>query len=488
MSDNTDYKFAKILEYNRQTGLIAHNKAEIYEDLKQLTRVAYGNDYVIEQGAEWWTFLDLLAGSLAQMGGASQALYNSLSFQDASGVNLDKVVSYAGIRRKSKTNSTVKVVITLTEPSTMRGNMATYPNTIRPCRIDPRTVIVSDNKGNKWINKEQIYISRYKVGVSGSYDTEQENFTGTALFEAYAAAGKDETNVQLAPYNNGSNKNFVIDESSAGINSGEAKFSFINEVYSTLGSAEETDAQLRYRYATEIYKDSVGTIEGLRSKILELSHVNYVKIYENSSSNFTDLSNNNKLAPHSIWVIVDGKSTWDGNNDSKDVADIDIAERIFLYKSLGCSTSWNNCTKDSAGNIIQTKDYNNSLKQGTILVKLTDGSEKYEIRFSRAKANKFSITVKLFNSSSFMDKTPAEKQIKENIKRYVEGLTIGDDVLYSGIVSQVYKVISDNKYSDYVFDLESITIGTAAVGKKLSIKADEFPVLENVNIIWTDAQ
>lgn len=478
-----NYKFSKIMEYNKQTGLITHNKGEIYEDLKQMTKIAYGNDYVIEQGSEWWTMLDLLAGSLAQLGGAALELYNSISFQDASGINLDKVVSFAGIKRKARTNSTVKIVVTISETPTMKGNLATYPNTIRPCSIEPNTVVIVDSKGNKWINKEQIYITRYKIKSStGDYDTSQENFTGTAIFEAYVAKDGDETSAQVTPYNNGTNKPFEIDVISTNLNTGDAEFSFINEVYSELGCAEETDAQLRNRYRTEVYKDSVSTVEGLTSKILNLSHVNYVKIYEN---NLDDLDTVNKLAPHSIWVIVDGTSTWDGTGDSHDVSDIEIAETIFMYKSLGCGTSWSECSKDSSGKIEQKQVY--SKGQGTILVKLTDGSERYEIRFSRAVAVTFDVIVKLVKSSNFTDTAIAEKQIKENIKNYISGLTIGDDVLYSGMVSRIYQVISSNNYADYAFDISTIKIGKADEGKKLTINANEFPILGNITIQWTDA-
>ncbi len=278
-----------IVTFDNVTGLKISSKGEILEDLKNMTKIAYGTDYAIEQGNEYYSFLDLLAGSLSDIAGAIQKVYNTLSFTGASGTNLDNVVSFVGITRKAKTNS--KVLIKATIDSTIE--------TIeRPLTFQAGEIVLEDSEGNKWINIESLYIAQYKI----TGGTEVENYVGTAMFEA-SDLNTDPTNIILEPYNNGTNNNLTIITSTL-----TTGVSFINEVGSELGNQEETDAQLRARYKKELYRESVGTIEGLIAQIEETANVDYCYIIENSTST-TSASG---MTPHSIWVITNGTSTFDG--------------------------------------------------------------------------------------------------------------------------------------------------------------------------------
>lgn len=456
-----------IMEFDDANGLKISTRGEILEDLKNLTQVAYGSDYVIEQGNEWYAFLDLLSGSLAEMAGVTQSVYNSLSFTTAAGTNLDNVVSFAGITRKAKQNSTV--IIKAEIEQAYQGNIE------RPYTIPTGGVILQDSNKYYWTNVEPLVIAKLKD------DEITENYVGTALFEA-TSRNADPTNVILQPYNNGTSTNLVIVED--GITSTNFTIAegitFINETASKLGNQEETDAQLRARYKAELYKNSVGTIEGLIAQIKNEVLLDYVYVFENNSNDpMTDSSSPGLgMTPHSIWVITDGKSTWDGTGTyTNDPNDIAIANAILNYKSLGCGTS-----------LPTAETYDSASGTGAITAQITLNSTTYEIKFSRA--SEVPCYVKIDLASDLTDagiKSSIEHSIKTNIIDYISNLGIGNDVLQSGLSSAVYNVIEDNNYVDYVFDINSINVGNSAspTTKRQSIEINQYATIDEANITIT---
>lgn len=433
-----------IINYDDQTGLNVSSRGEILEDLKNITKIAYGTDYVIEQGNEWYSFLDLLAGTLSNLGGVCQKLYSCLSFTGASGTNLDDIVSYVGITRRPETNSRVIVKAT------------TDSNVSRPIAFQSGEIILEDSNGHTWTNIEELYISRYKA------DNQTENYIGTATFEA-TSENQDPTNIILTSYNNNTGSNLTVK------NSIPAGITFINEVNSILGCQLETDAQLRARYRDEVFRDAVGSVEGLTAKIIENSNAAYCYILENNLS-----ESSQGLPPHSIWVVTDGKSTWDGTGTySTDPDDINIAQAILDYKSLGCGI----------GTITSAPTYNPSTGEGKISVQIARDNTEYDIVFNRA--SKVSVTLELNIASTLTagsQRDSIELQIKQNIVNYINNLGISNDVLNSGVYASVYKVITDNKYSDYLLDINSIEFDNDPTKKRINITQYQYANIDESDI------
>ena len=506
---DTNIVINDVLKFNEQTGLTVSSRGEIFEDLSTITKIAFGSDYVIEQGNEWYSFLDLLSGTLADVGGSVQKLYEAVTFTGASGVNLDNVVSFVGITRKPKTSSTVLVKATLDQNSTIE----------RPYMLEAGAITLEDSEGNQWVNSTSLIINKYKV------DGETENYVGTAEFSASLVSSEnyDNTSIVLQPYNNGTNVDLTKLTGSL-----PADLSFINEVQSKLGNQEETDAQLRARYKREVYRKSTGTVEGLIAQIQENTNANYVRIIENNTSAIED-----GLNPHSIWVITDGKSEYVPNTLDPDYTtftqvvdylaeyievdselilvttdnmytlpitpgttpaykytsstypdDIAIAETILNYKSLGCGTG----TKSSAAL------YDPVTGEGRVRVEITIDSTTYRVLFSRASGLNCYVNLNLNISSALNSdtafKNSIENQIRTNIKNYVGNLGINNDVLFSGVASAVYSVISDNKYSDFNFDINTLFLGTSNLpisGTRVIINESQYPKIEDssINITWT---
>lgn len=439
-----------ILEYDRQAGLKISSRAEILEDLKAITKIAYGEDFVIEQGNEWFSFLDLLAGSLSNVAGASQELYNSLSFEGASGTTLDNAVAFAGIKRRPYSNSTVVIVASVDT------------SVERPLRINSGLVLV-DSNGGKWISKEDIVIEKYKKSSNG---IKVENYVGTALFEA-SSSNTDPTGIQLAPYNNNTNDTLEPENKSY-----EDHFTFINETPSIVGHLEESDAQLRSRFVEQQFRQSTGTYEGLKAQLLDIPQVGFVNIIENPSAESSGAPYN--LPAHSIWCIVDGVSTWDGSDYSRDVNDINIANTILNHKSLGCVVS--------SGS---DESYSSGEGTGQIKVKLTRDSSEYEIKFSRATLIETFVDIKLNTELTDLGlKNSIIEDIKLNVENYVNNLGIGNDVLTSGVAACINNVITQSNFKDYVFDIDSIGIDDSAdpTEKRLSVDVNRYAMISPENI------
>lgn len=451
-----DITINSIISFNEQSGLTISSRGEILEDLIALTKIAYGQDYAIEQGNEWYSFLDLLAGSLAHLGGSVQQLYNTLSFTGASGTNLDNVVSFVGITRKPKTNSSVLIKATIDTSSSIE----------RPYSLLAGAITLEDSEGNKWVNSEELIIEKYKNTITTQ---EEDNYVGTATFVA-TNENADPTNIVLQPYNNGTGNNLTI--LTSGIPAG---ISFINELASDLGNQEETDAQLRARYKKELYRESIGTVDGLIAQIEEDTNADYVYIVENNSSQTSDTG----MTPHSIWVITNGKSEWDGQGVSDYPDDIAIAKTILNYKSLGCGTS------------IPTakQTYNSSTGEGQISVNITKDSTTYNIKFSRASGVSCYVALTLKTDLvAGAQRNSIEYQIKQNIINYINNLGISNDVLYSGISSAIYDVITTNNYKDFVIDIDTVNVGTSSspTTKRVTIDYDQYAQIteSNITITW----
>jgi len=435
-----------ILNYDPQTGLSISSRGEILNDLESLTKIAYGPDYVIEQGNEWYSFLDILAGSLAELAGVCQDIYASLSFNGAAGVPLDNVVSYAGIIRKPKSNSTVEVVVTV--PPAVAA-VTTYP-----IGILSGNIYIEDPNGNVWTNKEDLYILNNTISKK------------TVLFEAINS-NPNPTNIQVDAYTT-----FTLQ---SGCMYGVG-FEYENQLPSKLGREEEDDAQLRARYAAENYRRSTGTIEGVKAKIIEETGVKYCYIRENSTAGTVE-----GMTPHSIWVVVDGNSTWDGTGTvSNYVGDLEIARAILEYKSLGCGTSVPT----------EHRSYNSAEGTGMIRCDITIGSDDYVVFFSRAEAVPCRVIVDM--STTLPDENErqsAELLIKQNIAAYINGLGIGNDVLSSGVYSQIFAVISDRNYKDFIMDVTNLSIlrTGGSVVTRIPIDANEFANISesDITVNWT---
>ena len=164
----------------------------------------------------------------------------------------------------------------------------------------------------------------------------------------------------------------------------------------------ETDAELRLRREQSLQVTGAGTVEAIRSRLIQnVEDVNSVSIIENRS----DEEDQDGRPPHSFESIVSGG------------VDADVADELWQVKPAGIETF------------------------GTVTEIVLDSQDNEQIiRFSRP-VNVY-IWVRMTISTNGVGSFPddGQTQIQNNIVDYGETLGVGDPVLIQALFGPVYQV------------------------------------------------
>ncbi|MBT1889217.1 baseplate J/gp47 family protein [Enterobacter roggenkampii] len=196
--------------------------------------------------------------------------------------------------------------------------------------------------------------------------------------------------------------------------------SVTNPAAATIGAPAETDAELRIRQGQSVALPSLTPFEGVDGAIANVAGVTRHKLYEND----TGAIDSNGLPPHSISAIVDGGDV------------TEIAQTIRGNKGQGTAT------------------------YGTTSVTVPDTyGNPHVIRFSRSTDVPIygHITLKAFTGYT----SQIGVQIQQAVADYINGLTIGDDVLLSRIYSPANLGVVSGGNARY-YDIQELLIGKSA--------------------------
>ena len=219
---------------------------------------------------------------------------------------------------------------------------------------------------------------------------------------------------------------------------------------------DEADEQLRNRAIKSVYSTATSVAESLESALLQLDYIEFARVIDNPEDGDITVGEVT-IAKHNIWVLVkvkDGISI-DPNDTTTGGAkrEKEIAEIILHYKSLGSGTMNTLKTENN-----QTTESVTGTKSHTATVSI-DGVD-YKIKFNEIGSQDIFVKVTLNIEQAYEDKKKTiQKSVQKAIVDYINSLDIGQDVLMSRVVS----AISDtNTYTDYGFDVKTITIGKTA--------------------------
>lgn len=196
--------------------------------------------------------------------------------------------------------------------------------------------------------------------------------------------------------------------------------SVTNPAAATVGAPAETDAELRIRQGQSVALPSLTPFEGVDGAIANVAGVTRHKLYEND----TGATDSNGLPPHSISAIVDGGDV------------TEIAQIIRGNKGQGTAT------------------------YGTTSVTVPDTyGNPHVISFSRSTDVPIygHITLKAFTGYT----SQIGVQIQQAVADYINGLTIGDDVLLSRIYSPANLGVVSGGNARY-YDIQELLIGKSA--------------------------
>ncbi|WP_370603500.1 baseplate J/gp47 family protein [Escherichia coli] len=196
--------------------------------------------------------------------------------------------------------------------------------------------------------------------------------------------------------------------------------SVTNPAAATVGTPAETDAELRIRQGQSVALPSITPFEGVDGAIANVNGVTRHKLYEND----TGSTDSNGMPPHSISAIVDGGDV------------TEIAQTIRGNKGQGTAT----------------------YGKTSVTVPDTYGNP-HVINFSRSTDVPIfvAITLKVFTGYT----SQIGEQIKQAVADYINGLTIGDDVLLSRIYSPANLGVVSGGNARY-YDITDLLIGKSS--------------------------
>ncbi len=380
------------------TGISAPDYQTILTNITGYFQQIYGNDAYLEPDSKDGQMVALVALAIHDANNTAIAVYNAFSPATAQGNGLASVVKINGIIQKTATNSTVDVLLDGAAGTTITNGS------------------VKDNNGVIW-----ALPTTTTIDVDGTVTV-----TATcATTGAIAALPGTVTQINTPT---------------------RGWTSVTNPGAAAIGSAAETDAELRARQAISTALASTTPLDAIDGAIAGLSGVSRHVLFEND----TGTVDVNGLPAHSISVVVEGG----------DVAN--IAQTIYSKKGQGVST------------------------YGTTTITIADVyNNPHAVQFSRPVDIPIYIAITM---TAFIGYTTViGNQIKAAIADYINGLSIGADVLLSRVYSPANLGVMSGGNSQY-YDILDLQIGKAAnavAATNIIIAWDESPTCDVNNIILT---
>ena len=359
--------------YIDETGLHIPTYTDIRDDMINGAKTIFGDDIYLENDSADYQLISIFASKTYDTLQACAIAYNSRSPVTAIGSGLDAVVKINGISRKPSTNSTCDVTITGI-PYTQIFNGS-----------------VADSSGVIWNLPQTVTIP------SGGTIT----VTATCSQEGPVAAAAGELNKINTPTYGWT--------------------SVTNSSPASVGTAQETDGELRRRQSLSVALPSQTMLEGTRAAIASIDNVNRLAVYENDTNSASvTLDNPYGLPAHSITCVVEG-----GDID-------DIATQILYHKGIGCYTNGTTSTT-----IVDSGGYSNT------------------IRFYRPTYKDLQINITLIPYTGYVSTMATE--VQEAIYEYISKLEVAADVSISVLTSIAIGINADIAHPN--FGVSSVTVG-----------------------------
>ncbi|OQP33941.1 baseplate J/gp47 family protein [Pantoea latae] len=380
------------------SGISAPDYQTILSTITEYFQQIYGTDAYLEPDSKDGQMVSLVALAVHDANNTAIQVYNSFSPSSGMTDALTRNVKINGIARKAATNSTVDVTLTGTAGTTITNGS------------------VKDANGVIWNLPASVTID---VGGSVTVTATCANSGAVA-----AVAGS------ITKINTPTRGWTAVSNASA----------------ATVGSAAETDAELRARQAQSVAIPALTPFDAVDGAIANVTGVTRHKLYENDTGSV----DSNGIPAHSIAAIVDG-------GDATAIAQI-----IRGKKGQGVST------------------------YGSTTVAVPDKYDNpHAISFSRSTNVPIfvAITLKVFTGYT----TQIGEQIKQAIADYINSLTIGDDVLLSRIYSPANLGVVSGGNSKY-YDINALAIGKSAgtvASSNVAIAFNESASCSTANIALT---
>jgi uncharacterized phage protein gp47/JayE len=416
-------------------------RAEIAADVvARLQAMGYQGPIETRPDSLFGLLIDTFAERETAVWEQTEAVYYGMYPSSASGLQLDRAVSFAGVFRLRALQSSVDLVL-YGAPGTVvpAGSQVRNPTTSTLWQLDTDVTIGVGAVADAMLRPLPAALTLYRVTIDG-VDYTYASTAGT-LSEVLAglvaalmpsghtishdgavlriiASGETDFALQVSASIVITSFGSPVVASSVDTGAIGATPGQITEIVTlvpgwnavtnlqdaSLGRAVESDAALRERYKTGVYALGAATLPAIQANLeSRVDGVQTVKVFEND----TDLTDDIGRPPHSIHVVAQGG------------LDSEIAETIFQYKAAGI---------DTFGAIVRT---------------VTDSiGVAHSIRFDRPTARYIWVQVQITLLPEAEEAFPADgfQQIAANILAAGSVLGIGQDVIWQRLLRAVHAV------------------------------------------------
>lgn len=215
-------------------------------------------------------------------------------------------------------------------------------------------------------------------------------------------------------------------------------FSVSNESETYVGRDYETASEVRQRYASAVFRNSIGMKESIKAALLELQDVTSVTIYENRTDETVD-----GLKPHSFQAIVFG-----GDEEA-------IARTILNVAPLGIDTNGDICVR----------------------IEDSEGAEQ-DVCFSRPHEVQIYVKVVIKEYNEEILPGDAIDKIKNIVVEQIGKLSMGNDVIYQRLLGPIYSGVDGIGYIECSVSKD----GQTYKQENISIERNELAVTKIANV------
>lgn len=473
-------------------GLVIKRLNEVIQDRIASSRRQFGNSVKVSVNDVIGRALRVGAESEADLWELLELEYNSLHPEFATGVSLDRVVSYGRITRQEAQPSTVSVQMVgdygITVPE---GSFITSPSTSN--RFQTVTDVIFSRTNITGFAVEVLDFDN-STGIEYSFDVDGQNYSETIIASSLSDAATQLASGTLASSLSGLATLSVDDDNSQQVNidfddifvsravqitspnalairrvtklaTAESEEvgpvaqpagtltnigtpttgwqSVTNPLDASLGNERESDEELRTRFRRTKEINARGTVEALRSNLASLTGVDDVQVYENPLGGVDA----NGLPAHSFSAIVQGGNT------------LEVAQTIWETKPAGIQTYGN-----TSVNVIDSEGYTQP------------------IDFSRPQEVPIYIDVEISALAGAQIPSNIERDIAAELQDYFNNnYSVGDNVVYSRLYTPINRSFDG-------FQIDALFIGTSASPTgttNVTINFDQVATLARENVSVT---
>lgn len=258
MIQNRDVDIAEFIKIT-SAGVQIADYTQVRAALIARYKLVYGSDIDLSTGSADGIYVSNLALIINNILQSVKMMYSNLDVNTASGVYLDALCRLSNVTRKRATNSICNIKIRNTG--------------VAPVEIY-RSMLFVDKAGTEWAFAGETF------ELSPSLEYTQIFVVCSIAGEVVAPAGWIDKTIEL---------NYI---------------EVVQEQNASVGSAQESDSDLRARRNQSSGANGTTTMSALVGALLNVSGIDDVKIYNNNLGSTTTAADTTSIAPHSVYVVV----------------------------------------------------------------------------------------------------------------------------------------------------------------------------------------